>query len=59
MIVTVTMMWMVKVPINDVVDMITVGNRFVSTTWTVDVACLVSAACMFWCAYIGVDSVDI
>lgn len=59
MIVAVAIMGMVKVSVDDIVDVISVGYGFVSTAWTMNMVGIVSAACMSWCAYIGVGFIDI
>ena len=43
----------------DIVNVIAVRYGFVSTAWTMNVVSIVSAACMFWCAYVRVGSIDI
>ncbi len=45
--------------IDDIVDVVTVGNGFVSAARAVNMVCIVSTACVFWCTYVGVGCIDI
>jgi hypothetical protein len=47
------------VSVYDIVNVIAVRYGFVSTAWTMNVVSIVSAACMFWCAYVGIGCIDI
>ena len=58
MIVTVPVVGVVKMPIDEVVDMIAVRDRVVPASRTVDVAVRVPVAAMARCAGIRVSSVD-
>ena len=51
--------WMMEVSIYDIINVIAVRYGFVSTAWTMNVVCIVSAAPMIWCAYIGIGFIDI
>ena len=46
MIVAMPIVLMVQMPINQVINVVTVRNRFVATPWTMNVCRIVAAACM-------------
>jgi len=50
-VVAVIPMWMVQVPIDQIVDMISVWNSFVTAVGAVNVACIMPTALMVWRAY--------
>ena len=48
MVIAVIPMWMVQVAIDQIVDMISVWNRFVTAVGAVNVACIMPTALMVW-----------
>ena len=58
MIVAVAIMGVMKVSIDDIINVIAMGNRFVSTPRAVHMVCIVSAACMLWCACFRIGGID-
>ena len=46
MIIAVTAMWMVQVAIDQIVDVVSVRNRFVTAVWAMNVACIMPVALM-------------
>jgi hypothetical protein len=59
MIVTVITVRMMQVPIDQIIDVVTMGNRFVSTARTVFVALVMAAADMAGRAPVGILWADI
>jgi hypothetical protein len=59
MVVTVVAMWVMEVPIHEVVDVISVGYRLMAAAWTVDVIFVVAFAVMVWSAFGGVCCVHV
>ena len=59
MIIAVTRVWMMKMPIYDVVDVVTMWYCLVSAARTVNMVYIMSAAHMIWCTYIGIGCIDI
>lgn len=53
-VVAVIAMGMVKMPVDDVVDVVTMGNRFVTAAGAMDVARLMSRTCVIRCADVRV-----
>ena len=51
MVVTVIAMWMVQVPIDEVVDVIAVGDGFLTAVGPMYVAVLVTATCVWECRH--------
>jgi len=50
-VITVIPMWMVQMAIDQVVDVVSMRNRFVTAVGAMNVACIVPAALMIWRAY--------
>jgi hypothetical protein len=59
MIIAVTRVWMMKMPIYDVVDVVTMWHSFVSAARTVNVVYIMSIAYMIWSTYVGIGCIDI
>ena len=53
-IVAVTIVWMMKVSVYDIVDVVAMGYCLVSATRTVNMVCIMSIAYMIWCTYVGI-----
>jgi hypothetical protein len=47
-VITMISMWMMEMTINKIVDVITVGNLFVTAVWTVNMIGFVSRTLVFW-----------
>ena len=59
MIIAMIPMGMMKMTINEVIDMITMWNSLVSTIGTVNMTCFVAAALMMGCTNLRVDVINI
>ena len=54
MVIAVITMRVMQMPIDQIVDVIAVGDRFVPAAWTVDMLRIMATALMCWCAGVGV-----
>ena len=54
MIITMITVGVMEMTINEVIDMITVGYSFVTTSWSVNVLRVVSVTLVVWCTNVGV-----
>ena len=59
MIVAVTIVRVMKMSIDDIVNVIAMRNRFVSTARTMNMVCIMSTACVLGCAYFRIGGIDI
>ena len=59
MVVAVTIVRMVQMSIDNIVNVVAMRNSFVSAARTVNMSCIVSATCVLWSTYFGIGSIDI
>ena len=52
-------MWVVEVTVNQIIDMVTMGNHFVAAIWTMNMARVMTAALMVWRTRVGVGGGDV